>query len=584
MLRPLVYLCVLIALTGAVDVCTLTGPTVIDFKANLNNVTDRCAYSLIADSHSGFQLFANFRERRRRDVSFVDSVALKLDVPDVNIVLEQGGRVLVNDVVVSINSTARDFHGVDISKTESGVTAEFSVSTISISVFFDGTTAQINTQNSNSSWTGLCVDSRDVPGEKLSDYSSSSCELQYTDDTDSCNNCTTVTEHCNILTKHTFASCNVDLDPTPYINACKETMCRYPTEDGLITQFLWAYARACSLNGHNQLGDWWTKAECSPPKAYCQDVICSDHEFCGWKFSGEPACLCRALFGYKYRKSDTLGEPTVCEDNSAVLTLANCLLEERGIDHEVLHLYDPTCKGKLNENNMVTFKFDTSNLCGAEITSDVKDINYTNAIINQNFTADIVRHDQVFIEFSCFHRQPDLRTVSFTIMDNSYVIRVKSGEWTYNVSMIPYIDEKCTKVVATDTEVKLNQKVWVELKTQGLDADTIAVVTDSCWATSVSDAYSTPRHDLIIDGCANPDDGTVRVRGNGVGTSNRFSFNMFEFRLHPRHVHLHCQLRLCLKENNNCVPTCPPSKRRRRFARSKYTQDEPALISMGWRK
>uniref|UniRef100_A0A3Q3BK88 Pancreatic secretory granule membrane major glycoprotein GP2-like n=1 Tax=Kryptolebias marmoratus TaxID=37003 RepID=A0A3Q3BK88_KRYMA len=580
--RPLLYLCVLIALTGAAtaEICTLTGPTVIDFQGHLNNVTDRCAYSLLADSGNDLKVVANFRERRHRDVSFVDSVTLTVGSSADEIVLEQGGRVLVNDAVMSINSTGQNFFGVDVVKDETGVTAEFTTTEYTINVFFDGTTAQISMEVPvNSTLTGLCTDSSDVS----SGYNCYSSETDCTEENSTA--CEEVTKRCNILTKYTFASCNADLDPTPYIDACKETVSRYPLKDGLITQFLWAYARACSLVGHNELGDWWTKAECSPPKAYCQDVICRDHEFCGWKFSGEPACLCRADFGCTYRDSNTLGDPTVCKHNSASLTLANCLLEERGIDYEVLHLYDPTCKGELNEdNNMVTFNFDTSNLCGAIISSVDNEINYTNAIINQNFTGDIVRHDQVFIEFSCFHRQPDLRTVSFTIMDNSYVGRITSGEWTYNVSMIPYIDEKCTKVVATGTEVKLNQKVWVELKTYGLDEETIAVVTDSCWATSVSDPDSKPRHDLIIDGCANPDDGTVRVKGNGVGTSNRFSFNMFEFTRHPDNVHLHCQLRLCLKKDNNCVPMCPSSKRRRRFARSKYTQDEPALISMGWRK
>lgn len=82
----------------------------------------------------------------------------------------------------------------------------------------------------------------------------------------------------------------------------------------------------------------------------------------------------------------------------------------------------------------------------------------------------------------------------------SYVSHLTSGEWNYTVTMKAYIDEKCTKVVATETDVKLNQKVWVELTTHGLDDDTIAVVTNSCWATSEPRPDSWPRHDLIIDG------------------------------------------------------------------------------------
>lgn len=78
------------------DTCTVTGPTIIDFKSQLNNVTDRCAYSVMKDSSNGFEVFANFRERRRRDVSFVDSVTLLMAGSGVAFHLEQGGRVLVS--------------------------------------------------------------------------------------------------------------------------------------------------------------------------------------------------------------------------------------------------------------------------------------------------------------------------------------------------------------------------------------------------------------------------------------------------------------------------------------------------------
>ncbi|XP_013881857.1 alpha-tectorin-like [Austrofundulus limnaeus] len=465
--------------------------------------------------------------------------------------------MFINHEVVTLSNTVKDFNGVELSKDKTGVTASFRTSKLSISVFLDCHTSQIYMESPlGYAADGLCFDSSSSSQSRLAQ--SASCEVQYNDDPDSCVNCTLATKRCNMLTKAPFASYNANIDPTPYINACKETMCKYPSEDGLMTQFLWAYARACSLYGNNDLGDWWTQAECSPPKAFCMDKLCSDHEFCGWNINGQPACLCRALFAYKYKKSNTLGEPTVCKHNTASVTLAKCLLEEKCIDYNVLHLNDPTCKGALdNQTNMVTFSFNTQNLCGAEISLGENTVNYTNAIKNQNSTGLITRHDQVFIEFSCYRPQPELKSVYFRIKDNSHVSHLTSGEWSYTVTMTPYIDEKCSKAVATETDVKLNQKVWVELKTYGLDEGTIAVVTDSCWATSEPNSDSTPRHDLIIDGCANPADGTVDMKRNGEGTSTFFSFNMFEFTKHPDNVYLHCQLQLCLKKRNSCVPVRP---------------------------
>lgn len=52
----------------------------------------------------------------------------------------------------------------------------------------------------------------------------------------------------------------------------------------------------------------------------------------------------------------------------------------------------------------------------------------------------------------------------------------------------------------SSTEIQLNQKVWLQLKTEGLDGDLVAIVTDSCWATTQPSTDSSPRYDLVIAG------------------------------------------------------------------------------------
>ncbi|MEQ2293616.1 hypothetical protein AMECASPLE_035390 [Ameca splendens] len=78
-------------------ICTVMGPAVIDFHGQQNSVKDRCSYSLLRiPSVPDFQVLANFQERRRKDVSFLDSVTLRLNGSGVHIHLKQGGRVLVS--------------------------------------------------------------------------------------------------------------------------------------------------------------------------------------------------------------------------------------------------------------------------------------------------------------------------------------------------------------------------------------------------------------------------------------------------------------------------------------------------------
>ncbi|XP_014185503.1 uncharacterized protein LOC106632455 [Haplochromis burtoni] len=125
--------------------CTVTGPTVIDVQGHMNSIQDRCAYSLFSTPLlPEFLVLGNFRDRRRKDVSFLDSVTLRVDGHDIH--LEQGGRVQLDDSTLTLSSSSQLVHGVQLSKDQTGVTAKLSLSNLNISVFFDGNTAQIHVE------------------------------------------------------------------------------------------------------------------------------------------------------------------------------------------------------------------------------------------------------------------------------------------------------------------------------------------------------------------------------------------------------------------------------------------------------
>uniref|UniRef100_A0A669CN60 ZP domain-containing protein n=1 Tax=Oreochromis niloticus TaxID=8128 RepID=A0A669CN60_ORENI len=537
------------------SICTVTGPTIIDVHGQINSIQDRCAYPLFSTpSLPDFRVLGTFEDRLSKDVSFLDSVTLRVDGHYIH--LEQGGRVQLDDSTLTLSSSPQLVHGVQLSKDQTGVTAKLSLSNLIISVFFDGYTAQIYLEGpAGSSVEGLCGNSsRSLSDLRLSEYSSTSCEIQYSEPADSTIDCTSVTERCNLLKEAPFSSCNSDIDPEPYITACTDTLCKYPAVDGLNCQFLKAYARACSLHNHT-LDGWTSKTGCSS-EAFCQDRTCSDHEFCGEKtVGGDTRCFCRAIFASKYQENNSLGDPTVCKQNSASVSLVGCLLEDKGINYSVLHLNDPTCRGQVDElSHMVTFSFNSSNSCGTVVTTNNSQIIYKNIIMTQNSSSDIItRHDQIYIDFSCVQTQPDIKTATFRIRHSSVIQHITSGVWDYTLTMNTFTDAGRTQAVDSNTEVQLDQKIWVELKTDGLDGNMVVMVTDSCWATDQPSPDSTPRYDLIINGCANPADQTVQVEENGLGTANYFSFNMFQFTESSGEVYLHCKLHLCPKQNN-CVP------------------------------
>uniref|UniRef100_A0A3B4WPS3 Alpha-tectorin-like n=1 Tax=Seriola lalandi dorsalis TaxID=1841481 RepID=A0A3B4WPS3_SERLL len=549
--------------------CTVTGPTVIDFNGHVSSVQDRCAYTLM--SAAGLQLLATFQERRRKDVSFLERVILRLDGSGVDIHLGQGGNVQLNHTTLRLNSSAQLIHGVELSKDKSRVTAKVTFSNYSTSILFDGTTAQIHVKGPGS-LQGLCVNSSSLSEVRLSEFSSSSCETQYSEPADGRIDCTMMTARCNLLKEAPFTSCHSHVDPEPHVTACTSVLCLYPAGDGLRCQFLEVYAQACSLHSNHTLEGWRSKASCSPPQDLCQDTSCSAHEFCGEDMSGRPRCLCRAGFASKYRTRGALGDPTVCRENSASVSLAACLLAEKGINHSVLHLNDHTCTGQMDEKtHMVTFGFNTSKPCGTVISVAKNKIIYSNTIKTDNSSTSgpISRQSLVNVNFSCFYSQPDVKSI--TVMQ-----QIISGSWNYSLSMSMCADLACTQPIDFSKGVQLDQTIYMSIETDGLDGNLINMKTESCWATNNENGNGGLRYDLVKNGCSNPQDSTVMIIPNGKGTGSILVFRMFQFRGNNNKIFLHCKMKLCLKSS----PSCQQVGRKKRSVRPDYEDENPAFVTV----
>ncbi|XP_020775894.2 alpha-tectorin-like [Boleophthalmus pectinirostris] len=539
--------------------CTVTGSTIIDVTGELHTVPDRCGYKLMEHaSIPDLEVLGVFQERRRKDVSFLERVVLHLKSSNVDISLEQGGRVKVNDAVLPFNTPEKVVHGVKVSKGPTGLTAEVSASAYTASIHFNGHTAQIRVTGPKVAPVfGLCGNtSTTLANEKHSDLSESGCETTYDEDADVSINCNETAKWCNVMRQQPFSSCNLVVDPEPYISACSSALCKYPAVDGFNCQFLEAYSRACSMHNVSVEG-WKSQIKCDETQASCQNMYCSEHEFCGEKKNGyESGCLCRAIFASKYKPMNTFGEPTVCKDNTATLTMAGCLLMESGIDYKVLHMNNESCVGQMdNETHMVTFSFDKINTCGTVVKSNGSKIIYHNSIKTWNSSnfGIITRHEEVHLDFSCHYVQPAVKSLAIRIRDSSVRQELTAGEWTYNLSMTVYTDKGHKHAVTPDTEINLDQTVYLQLEIDGLDEKLLSLVVDSCWASTEPSPNSSLKYSLIGNGCPNPVDKSVKVINNGQGLSSDFSFNMFQFIGRAGNIYLHCKTMLCISQENSCA-------------------------------
>lgn len=80
---------------------------------------------------------------------------------------------------------------------------------------------------------------------------------------------------------------------------------------------------------------------------------------------------------------------------------------------------------------------------------------------------------------------------------SSVATEVTSLFGDYNLSMKAYTDSSHTRLV--DTDVELNQKIWVKLETEGLEGGFVTLVIDHCWGTNESSPDADLKHDLIVN-------------------------------------------------------------------------------------
>ncbi|XP_057712394.1 uncharacterized protein LOC130929305 [Corythoichthys intestinalis] len=557
-------------------VCTVTSGQVIQFFGQVSSVRDRCLYSLLEPDDGSFKLLAAFEDRRSHILTFLDHLDLVL-LND-TITLESSGRVRLNG---DIQNVSTEVNGVLLSKDQTGVTLVISNSDVSI--FFDGSTAHVKVPG-GAALQGLCGNANDPassPTPVSDSRSSQGCEIMPRADNLTVNS-VVGQQRCSLLNSAEFAACHNKVPVEPHIDACNLTLSAYPMVDNLKCQFFEAYAQVCKMQYDIDVEDWRSSFGCQKDNnmAYCHNHECNANEFCGDSKFKKHACLCRAIFASEYNLKKTLGDPPTCREGAGTVSLIGCLLEEKGIDYKLLHLNNETCKGERDsDTHLVTFTFDSLDNCGTETEGNNT---LRNSIMTGNNNRNrLITRSNVHLDITCKYNKPEVKTLLLQVKATSVARQLLSKTMNYSLVMQAYTDSDRQLPIQPNAQLDLNQLIWIELSLDEMTEDELKLVTETCWVTEQPAPNDTTRYDLIIDGCPNPEDGTVETHNNGLGKSNYFSFQMFQF-LNSTSFYLHCDVDLCYK--SQCEPTCNgnPNRRRRALKKKKFGDLQEGLISLEW--
>lgn len=74
---------------------------------------------------------------------------------------------------------------------------------------------------------------------------------------------------------------------------------------------------------------------------------------------------------------------------------------------------------------------------------------------------------------------------------------ITSGDFTFSLTMSAYTDSQHQNLIDENTDLHLNQKIYVTLMTTGLDSNKVVLVTKSCSAESEEAGVGDSPYNLI---------------------------------------------------------------------------------------
>ncbi|XP_054856221.1 uromodulin-like [Eublepharis macularius] len=318
-----------------------------------------------------------------------------------------------------------------------------------------------------------------------------------------------------------------------------------------------------------------TPGPCFPSPCWYQGV-CSVVE-------GSPSCACKPGFTGAFCKEMVVD--LQCKEEFMRMMVRKEVFEMVKIPLALVHLKNSNCKvSELEEGGAVFFgaKLTKENhtACGSQIQVNGSHVSYVNEIQTDREEDGVITRTVVLnVRFSCNYAYTRVVGLLHPLraVDTLAQFAVKEGDFTVTMKLYDsssydraYSPQQLLSLLLTDT-------LYVLLQIEGQQLVKYFFLSmEDCWGTPVRDPSHSLKHHLIMKGC--PHDKTVTFL-NLIGTSTvaKFSFQMFQFKNFTE-VFLHCNVRLCVPENQEpCAKQCPTKSKRKRAMDDDYSK----IVSYG---
>ncbi|TMS22715.1 Alpha-tectorin [Larimichthys crocea] len=223
----------------------------------------------------------------------------------------------------------------------------------------------------------------------------------------------------------------------------------------------------------------------------CEQLDCTEYEWCGEK-DGVYGCFCDE---HHHRPNNESYDSSItCVSSSATISVSRCQLFEAGFHLSALHLRDDSCNGTLQDGRLFFHFNNDDRLCGTILRSNGTHFIYENTIQGDVDPHEglISREKSIHLHFSCEYPLAQALSMDVGINPVESIVnkRLPSGQGRYHLRMMPYEDAGFHFPLTRNrnVEMEIDQRLYIEVQTEGVDERQISTILDSCWATPFNDA------------------------------------------------------------------------------------------------
>ncbi|XP_046855908.1 CUB and zona pellucida-like domain-containing protein 1 [Xenia sp. Carnegie-2017] len=272
-----------------------------------------------------------------------------------------------------------------------------------------------------------------------------------------------------------------------------------------------------------------------------------------------------------------------CGQNNMTLTFSLTLVQTLDLDNMVLN--DGICKASYN----ATHVFVTAPLsgCGTLFTQTTQEMFFTNNLsvpLRPSRGSVITRSQKLNFTFTCtYDRLISVSGVKFQPPSPVVVINEgASGDFVLELGSFSNNDFSSSSSDQYPVFKSIRDRIYIQYSIDTANSN-IVVRAESCHATPTNKAYNQPQYQIIKDSCDK--DSTITHHTSGLRKLHQFSMQVFRFLTNHTLVYIHCDIRLCDKNDPNSVcarnAPCTDLPRKRRNVEQNVDINRSFPVSVG---